>query len=418
MALTKPGLIVAIFIAFLAMCVGISSAEMEMLDISSKMNAPFTPNPMGGDQTDYSWVVEGTHIYDNIPFSIGNVLCPFGNKIVVSNGGNVPSEPAYSYASVFEFQVPTELQQQVNNVYILGLAAGWGCPPYGSFGDNGGSLTFLYSDGSSFSQPLRQGIEFDDWGCPHIASNAIFADSGICTRGIVTHIDILTVDIPSTYLNKNLTNIRFEDSGSIAAIPIFAITLETNQQPDLIIEDIQAPIRGFIGDTMWANVTVKNTGTVPAENFYVNLYLSPDEDIAEDGTGEIPLGSKMISLADGESKDVEIEFTLEENKRQKIDSNFYFLGAYADPTATSIPSGRVTEINEDNNYASTVFPVGHKYAVLVGINTYPKEAKITETRGANAVKELDPILTKLNFKVIPLVEQKATASRLNTELNI
>lgn len=221
--------------------IGVVSADhttYRMMDISQEMNAGFTQKTMGSDQTDFRWVVPGIHKYtvegNDIPFRIENPLKNNGNGIVISKGG-APGSSAYPYPTVFEFLVPADFQQHVSRVHVLGLGSGWGTDTYGSKGTVGGSLTFIYSDNSAFTQPIRQGIEYDDWITSHFSTKTTFGESGLSSTGFNTHFDILTVDLPEKSAEK-LEKIRFEDSGSIIAIPIFAITLESNQQP-VIIKD-------------------------------------------------------------------------------------------------------------------------------------------------------------------------------------
>jgi hypothetical protein len=222
--------------------IGVVSADhstYRIVDISQAMNAGFTPNPMGSDQKDFRWVVPGIHKYtvegNEVPFSIENPLNNNGNGIVISKGG-APGSSAYPYHTVFEFPVPADFQQHVSHVHLLGLASGWGTDTYGSKGTVGGSLTFIYSDNSAFTQPIRQGIEYDDWSSSHFSTKTTFGESGLSSAGSYTHFDILTIDLPEKSAEK-LERIRFEDSGSITAIPIFAITLESNQQPVIITDE-------------------------------------------------------------------------------------------------------------------------------------------------------------------------------------
>jgi type IV secretory pathway VirB2 component (pilin) len=226
--------LILVFTGILGACnVSAYDTTYRMIDISEVMNAEFTPNPMNLEGEDYQWITPGKHTYpvegSEIPFSIENSLTNNGKGIVIPKGG-IPVNPTYSYPKSFEFQVPRDFQQHVSKVHILGMAAGWGSYAHGSKGTVGGSIIFTYSDNSTYSQPLRQGFEYDDWISPHVSTKTVFADSGLNSAGHTSHIDILTVNLPEKPAER-LEKIWFEDSGSIAAIPVFAVTLESNQPP-------------------------------------------------------------------------------------------------------------------------------------------------------------------------------------------
>ena len=200
------------------------------LDISKLVNAGFSPNPLGTDNTDYYWITPGRNTYrygfDSIPFTIIDPSMNGGEGIIITHGGT-SGAPAYFYPDSFEISIPREIQNSVNTVYLLGIAAGWGIPECEPVGTKGSILTFVYDDGTEIIQPMRAGLEYDDWANTHSALYTTFADSGQSRSGLTTHIDILAVRTQGMD-GKALTKIVLQDTGTIAAIPIFAITLGTS----------------------------------------------------------------------------------------------------------------------------------------------------------------------------------------------
>lgn len=117
------------------------------------------------------------------------------------------------------------------------------------------------------------------------------------------------------------------------------------EYPDLVIESLDLPEMGIPGQSVTVSNSIKNQGSVAADAFTVNFYLSTDSTITTEDTY---LGSRTIStLAAGSISHEDNVFSLPE----ELNLTPHFVGMIVDFEQ------QVEEMNENNNIAFNILEI-------------------------------------------------------------